>query len=58
MLSEEKVNFFQKSSKSLQNDYVFPIVDDKMEVELKNIFAVVQPVKVHRGHTFPFEIKN
>lgn len=47
MPNEEKVEvkFFRKSSNSVENDYVFPIVDDVMEVDLKNIFAIVQPVK-------------
>ncbi len=55
-----KVNFFRKSSKSLGNDYyVFPNVDDEMDIKITDIITIVKPVKVNRGrHTFPFALNN
>lgn len=55
-----KVRFFRKTAgkKSLGNDYVFPLIDDEMEIKLKNIITSVEPTRVFRGrYTFPFEIK-
>lgn len=55
-----QVRFFRKtaSKKSLGNDYVFPLIDDEMEIKLKSIITTVEPTKVFRGrYTFPFEIK-
>lgn len=52
-----KVKFFRKCSKSQGNNYVFPIVDDEMDVNIADIVTTVQPVTVNRGrHTFPFEL--
>lgn len=57
--NEVTVKFFRRSSKSTGNDYIFAIVDDELDIQLKYVIAIVQPSKVNRGHyNFPYEIKH
>lgn len=56
---EVTVKFFRRSSKSTGNDYIFPIVDDELDIQLKYVIAIVQSSKVNRVHyTFSYEIKH
>lgn len=53
------VKFFRRGSKSKGNDYIFPIVDDEMDIQLTDVISIVQPSKVNRGrYTFPYELKH
>lgn len=59
---EEKtitVKFFRKSTKSVKNDYVFPYVDDVLDISVSDIITIVIPTKITRGHhSFPFILKD
>lgn len=52
------LKFLRKSGKSCGNVYVFPLVDDLMEVKRDKLVQLVKPTNVVRGRfTFPFDVK-
>lgn len=52
------LKFLRKSGKSVGNVYVFPLVEDVMEVKRDKIVQLVKPLNVVRGRfTFAFDVK-
>ena len=56
-IEKVRVKFLRKSLKSFGNVYVFPVVDDELEVHLNRIVSTAKPISINRGkYTFPLEI--
>lgn len=54
---EVSVKFLRQSVKSDGNVYVFPHVDDEMDVNISTIVSTVQPLDVNRGrYTFLYQL--